>query len=105
MAFVVTIEKETDFPCEPNQTILEAAFEHGVALSHGCKNGFCGSCKGQIVAGQISYRNNDAGGLTEDERLKGECLLCKAIPSEDITLKAKVMKDQPQMVVKTLPAK
>lgn len=36
------------------QTILEAAEQKGIHLEHGCRSGMCGTCRTNIVSGQVS---------------------------------------------------
>ena len=44
----VGIEIEVD----EDQTILRAAFEQGIMLAHGCKEGQCASCKAFVLDGE-----------------------------------------------------
>ncbi len=37
-----------------DKTILEAAEEQGIVMEHGCRSGMCGSCKTNLVSGEIS---------------------------------------------------
>jgi hypothetical protein len=39
------------FPCEPDETVLEAAMKADLILPYGCRNGACGSCKGSVLEG------------------------------------------------------
>lgn len=64
------IELETD------QTILEAAEEHGVDLPFECRSGICGQCKTQLVSGRVTMAVQDA--LSASDRAKGFILACQA---------------------------
>lgn len=37
-----------------NKTILEAAEAQGVVMEHGCRSGMCGSCKTNLVSGEVT---------------------------------------------------
>jgi ferredoxin-NADP reductase len=37
-----------------DKTILEAAEAQGLVMEHGCRSGMCGSCKTNLVSGEIS---------------------------------------------------
>lgn len=37
-----------------DKTILEAAEEQGIVMEHGCRSGMCGSCKTNIISGEVS---------------------------------------------------
>ncbi|MEO8482773.1 MAG: 2Fe-2S iron-sulfur cluster-binding protein [Acidobacteriota bacterium] len=58
------------------QTILEAAEEHGIDLPFECRSGICGQCKTQLVSGQVRMDVQDA--LSTSDRAKGFILACQA---------------------------
>ena len=37
-----------------DKTILDAAEEQGVVMEHGCRSGMCGSCKTNLISGEVS---------------------------------------------------
>lgn len=37
-----------------NKTLLEAAEEQGVVMEYGCRSGMCGSCKTNLLSGEVS---------------------------------------------------
>jgi len=39
---------------DSDKTILEAAEDQGIAMEHGCRSGMCGSCKTNLVSGEVS---------------------------------------------------
>jgi ferredoxin-NADP reductase len=39
---------------DSTKTLLEAAEEQGVVMEHGCRSGMCGSCKTNLVSGEVS---------------------------------------------------
>ena len=56
MGFTVTIRPSgRTFATEGDETVLAAALRNGIGLPYGCKNGACGSCKGEILAGGIKF--------------------------------------------------
>jgi ferredoxin-NADP reductase len=56
------------------QTLLEAAEEHGVAISSSCRQGQCGTCKTKLLAGKIRMETQE--GLLPDWRMQGFVLPC-----------------------------
>jgi len=106
MTYTVTLaEEQTEFCCEQNQSILDAALQNGITLSYGCRNGLCGSCKGLLLSGTIDYPEGQPGGLDQDEIDQGEALFCKAVPTSDVSIRVTVVQPVPDIEVKTLPAK
>jgi NAD(P)H-flavin reductase/ferredoxin len=76
--------------CKPNQTILRALLEQGRYLRYGCKNGGCGSCKVQLVEGEVEQAGSSLA-LSSSERNDGYTLICTAVPLSDCTLDAREM--------------
>ena len=69
------------------QTILRAAFEQGVMLVHGCKEGQCSSCKSFVLDGDdIELDRYSTFALPDFEREEGYTLLCRAHAYEDVTI-------------------
>ena len=79
----VGIEIEVD----EEQTILRAAFEQGVMLMHGCKEGQCSSCKSFVLDGDdIELDRYSTFALPDFEKEEGYTLLCRAHAYEDVTI-------------------
>src|SRR5262244_2484318 len=69
------------------QTILRAAFEQGVMLMHGCKEGQCSSCKSFVLDGEdLELDRYSTFALPDFEREEGFTLLCRAHVYEDVTI-------------------
>jgi len=106
MSFIINLVNEKlQFPCEAGETVLDAALKQGVALSYGCKSGSCGSCKGQLISGQISYPDGQPDGISNEEVRDGDALFCKAIPVSDLSIRVKVVLQEQVIQVKKLPAR
>jgi propane monooxygenase reductase component len=70
-----------------DQTILRAAFEQGVMLMHGCKEGQCSSCKSFVLDGDdIELDRYSTFALPDFEKEEGYTLLCRAHAYEDLTI-------------------
>ena len=79
----VGIEIEVD----EDQTVLRAAFEQGVMLPHGCKEGQCASCKSFVLEGDdIELDRYSTFALPDFEKEEGYTLLCRAHAYEDLTI-------------------
>jgi propane monooxygenase reductase component len=69
------------------QTILRAAFEQGVMLMHGCKEGQCSACKSFVLDGEdIELDRYSTFALPDYEKEEGYTLLCRAHAYEDLTI-------------------
>ena len=86
MSCKVTVQSSHhEFSVDDGETILDAALRQGVGLPYGCRNGFCGACKGKVVSGEVSYEEAP-GGLSDDDRAAGQAFFCKAHPRGDVTI-------------------
>ncbi|GAB6040854.1 CDP-6-deoxy-delta-3,4-glucoseen reductase [Endothiovibrio diazotrophicus] len=86
MSCKVTVQStDHQFTVDPGESVLDAALRHGIGLPYGCRNGFCGACKGKVVSGKVSYEEVP-GGLSEQEQAAGHAFFCKARPEGDLTI-------------------
>ena len=58
--------------------ILEAALDAGVPYPHGCGSGECGTCKSQLISGDVTLDRYSPEALSEAERASGLILACRA---------------------------
>ncbi|CUT05212.1 2Fe-2S iron-sulfur cluster-binding protein [Candidatus Chrysopegis kryptomonas] len=73
------------FTCKPGETILDAALRNKISLPHGCTKGGCGICKIKVV-GKVDFGRVSKNRLTDEEKEKGFCLSCRAVPLEDVEI-------------------
>ncbi len=78
----VGIEIEVD----EDETVLDAAFRHGVMLMHGCKEGQCSACKSHLLDGDLDMDRFSTFALNEYEEEEGYVLLCKAHAYSDLQI-------------------
>lgn len=70
-----------------SETVLRALARAGLRYRVGCKRGGCGICKVQLVLGEVSYERPIAPQvLSDDERVEGICLSCRAVPLTNIVI-------------------
>ena len=93
------------FDVEADESILTAALRAGLILPYGCKNGACGSCKGDILSGSVDYGVYQEKSLTAAEREQGKALFCQAKPLSDCTLKARLVGKVGDIQVKMMPGR
>ena len=68
-------------PVHPDQSILEAAEEHGVAIVNECQSGICGTCVATCASGD--YEMGRTEGLSEVERDARKILTCQTFAKSD----------------------
>lgn len=91
------------FSAAPGETILAAALRQGLGLPYGCRNGTCGSCAAELVAGAVAYPSDKTEELAD--RPAGYCLTCQAVPVTDLVLGVTEVGAVAQIPVRTLPCR
>lgn len=106
MSFKVYVEPSGhEFTVDAGESILDAALRQGLTMPYGCRSGFCGSCKGKLVSGEVEYENGEPETLSDQDRLVGMALFCIARPSSDITIEVKEIETAAEIPVKNFNVK
>jgi CDP-4-dehydro-6-deoxyglucose reductase len=73
MSFKVTVlPSGKQFSMQTGESILDAALRTHVVLPYGCRNGACGSCKAQVLSGQVTQGPVQTSALSAAERAEGD---------------------------------
>lgn len=87
MTYQITIPSSGHhYTAKASDSLLESAIAAGVNLPYGCRNGSCGSCKGDILSGSVDYGDYAASALSEAEKAAGKALFCCARPLSDLSI-------------------
>ncbi len=94
MSFRLTIEPlgET-IDVEDGQSLLDACLRAGIWLPYACNHGLCGTCKVQLLDGEVEHGDASIYALMDLERAEGKCLACSATPVSDCTIEADIEPD------------
>lgn len=72
---------DTEAGCAPAETILLAGLRAGLPLPYECASGGCGTCRAQLIEGSVTSRWDEATGLSDRDRRKGNrILMCQSVP-------------------------
>jgi toluene monooxygenase electron transfer component len=97
---------EQSFLQAPNDTLLQAALRAGISFPYECSSGGCGSCKFELVEGEVENLWPEAAGLTERDRRKNKLLACQCRPKGALKVKIKTSPEyQPQILPRRRRAK
>jgi propane monooxygenase reductase subunit len=83
---VTVLPAAVSFECSEEETVLQAAIRRGFALPYGCRKGHCGTCKAQVLEGDIDLDVEVTHALSSFERDQGMTLLCSAFAYSDSTI-------------------
>src|SRR5919206_2289485 len=104
MTFQVTVPGSPfRFPCEPNESVLDAAQRAGFEIPFSCRKGVCGTCKGRVVDGEVRAFAGDALGAAE--RAEGQVLFCNARPRSDLVIAPRSISKADPFARKTVEAR
>jgi len=84
---------------EDGQTILDAALRAGIYLPHACCHGLCGTCKVDVLEGDVEQGEASPFALMDFERDEGKVLACCATPNCDITIEADIDEEPDARVI------
>jgi phenol/toluene 2-monooxygenase (NADH) P5/A5 len=89
--YTVTVEPlGAQVECREDQTVLDACLRDGVWLPHACTHGTCGTCKAQVLDGDLDLGDASPYALLDGERDEGAALICVARPRSDLTIEGEV---------------
>ncbi len=75
------------FDCAADDALLRAGLRAGLPLAYECNAGGCGSCKFELVEGEIVDAWPAAPGLSERDRGRRRHLACQSLPASDCRIK------------------
>lgn len=75
---------------DEEQTLLDAALRQGIYLPHACCHGLCGTCKVQVLEGEVEHGDASPFALMDFEREEGMTLACCATALGDVVIEADV---------------
>lgn len=91
MSYQVTIEPlgET-IEVEEGQSILDAALRAGIWLPYACNHGLCGTCKVDVLEGEVDHNEASPFALMDVERDENKTLACCATLQSDVVIEAEI---------------
>ena len=96
-------DEKTQFTCNADQAVLDAALAAGLVLPYGCKNGACGNCKAPLNAGLVTHKLDNS--TVKQAVAEGAALLCCAMPQGDASFTTRVAKVDAEYPLKKLPSR
>ncbi|PKO26717.1 MAG: phenol hydroxylase [Betaproteobacteria bacterium HGW-Betaproteobacteria-9] len=91
MSYQLTIEPlGATIEVDEGQTVLDAALRQGIYIPHACGHGLCGTCKVQVLDGEVDHGAANPFALMEFERDEGKSLACCCTLQSDTTIEADI---------------
>src|SRR4051794_20191453 len=81
---------DTHFACDSMDTITRSGLKAGLGMPYECNSGGCGTCRFELVEGEVENLYPEAPVLTERDRKRGRQLACQSRPKGDITIRQRL---------------
>jgi naphthalene 1,2-dioxygenase ferredoxin reductase component len=78
---------EPPVPVQPGDTLLAALLRAGLPFPFSCQTGNCGTCKCQLLAGEVEELEHAAHVLGAAERARGIVLACRCLVRADVVVR------------------
>jgi CDP-4-dehydro-6-deoxyglucose reductase/3-phenylpropionate/trans-cinnamate dioxygenase ferredoxin reductase subunit len=100
MTFQIAVHgRDISFPCEDNESVLEAAQRAGYEIPYSCRKGVCATCEGRLVAGEAAVTGT---GVVRGDR--DNVTLCQTRPRSDLVIAPKRIERYDPLARKTVLA-
>lgn len=90
------VGSEITAPIKQGQSILEAATSAKIKFPNMCNVGECGTCKCQVLEGDIKLKRDITKVIPIEEINKGYILACQSIPQSNVTVQLPETSNEPQ---------
>ncbi len=90
MSRIKIADTPAEFDCAENDTVLRSGLRAGVGMPYECNVGSCGTCKIEVIEGQVEVLWQQAPGLNERDRKRGRLLACQCRPRSDCTVRVRL---------------
>ncbi len=80
---------DVEFECHDGDSIMRAAIRAGFAFPYECNVGQCGSCRFEVLEGEVRNTWDEAPALTARDKRKGLMLGCQTRPLSDCRIKVR----------------
>ncbi len=93
MARIRIADSTVAFDCAPDDTLARAGQRAGLGMPYECNVGCCGTCKVEMVAGEVRSAWPLAPAWNDRDRSKNRVLGCQAHPQGDCTIKVRLSEE------------
>lgn len=88
--FIQIADSDLSYSCDADDTVLRAALRAGLGFSYECNVGSCGSCRFELVSGEVEMAWPQAPAWTDRDRQHNKYLGCQARARSACVIKPKL---------------
>jgi toluene monooxygenase electron transfer component len=81
---------DATYPCSDTDTVLRSALRSGLGFPYECNVGSCGTCRFELVSGEVVHKREAAPAWSERDRQRNRFLGCQARPLADCRIKVRL---------------
>lgn len=96
---------EHAFEVNEGESVIDAALRSGLMLPYSCRSGSCGTCRGQVVEGTVTYPDGYPPALEAADADAGDALFCQARPQSDLVIAVREVREAGDIIPRKLPAR
>jgi naphthalene 1,2-dioxygenase ferredoxin reductase component len=74
-------------PVQAGDTLLASLLRAGLPFPFSCQSGTCGTCKCQLIAGEVQELEYSEHALSAAERARGIVLACRCQVRDDVVVR------------------
>lgn len=82
--------EEKSYTCDDSDTLMRAALREGIGFPYACNVGSCGTCRFQILEGNVEHARQDPPAWSERDLKRNRFLGCQARPQGDCRIKLRL---------------
>lgn len=82
--------EELTYNCDDSDTLARAALRAGIGFPYACNVGSCGTCKCQVLEGEVRHAREDSPAWSERDLKRNRFLGCQSIPQGDCRIKLRL---------------
>jgi len=91
---ITVVEAGRTIAGRPDQSILDACLEAGIAMGYNCRSGECGECLSERISGEIhELPGADPAVFTDEQRAAGQMLTCMCYPRSDMVVSSNLQSE------------
>ena len=86
----IAVEHGDRFLAASDDTVLRAGLRAGLGFPYECNTGACGTCKYELIDGEVIDLRPEAPALSDRDRRRGRHLGCQSLPRCDLRIRVRL---------------
>lgn len=92
-SYTITTKDGVAFEAGHGDSVMQAALRSGIGFPYGCSSGSCGSCKFELIEGEVKDSKISLGTLSKRDLSKNRHLGCQSFPLSPIQISVRTQQE------------